>query len=64
MESLEETVWSSLNRRYILSHSSSRRSIPWREDSYVYRIDRMAIAECDSGTERSNALFARLRCAH
>lgn len=64
VESLEETqVWSSLNRRYIPLSQFVTRIDTVAEDSYVYRINRMKAitVECDSGTERSNALFARLR---
>lgn len=64
VESLEETqVWSGLNRRYIPLSQFVSRIDTVAEDPYVYRINRMKAltVECDSGSEKPGALFARLR---
>jgi len=62
--SLEETqIWSGLNRRYIPLSQFVSRVDTVAEDPYVYRINRekALTVECDSGSERPGALFARLR---
>ena len=61
---LEETqIWSSLNRRYIPLSQFVSRIDTVAEDPYVYRINRekALTVECDSGSGRPGALFARLR---
>ncbi len=64
VESLEETqIWSALNRRYIPFSQFISRIDTVAEDSFVYRLNRKKslTVECDSATDRSGALFTRLR---